>query len=547
MDKPKYTVINEKLIKDCIYIAPSATDEEKKSRDRDLKAPKQQLEFHEVECLVFSFRSISQIDNLVGFDLLTKLQLDNNNIMKIENLNHLVNLQWLDLSFNNISKIEGLDSLTQLTDLTLYSNNISVLEGMPSLPNLSCFSVGKNNLQELDNVATYLRKFKKLRMLTLSNNPLCKHPSYKSKILAHIKNLKYLDYRLVDRDEVEKAIQDQRETLMQIEGEEAKQEEREKLEREEAELEVAMQKINMPGMQALFDEMFHDDPEAKHMNAFIELEPALKEAVDKFRQRYTDFLEEFRAKMTEHRRKKDAEIEEFEYVLNKSKSEAEATCKEFIKSFEKKKKRVIANAGSKNDDEATEQEWADLRYELDTLQASLLELETDQLEAYEDIIRQFEQIYTELTEQTTETITLQMTKSRDEEKLYYDDIFQVFIGLVENRHSEQAQGLSVENSFMVDDQSTRQVLSILDNKEDVMKMINESHEAHEQKMFNKEEILIKNEKEELESRTEKNLMAEHARNRARVCEINMYVSLVTQEINSYLDTDDGSYYSSYAS
>ena len=41
--------------------------------------------------------------------------------------------------------------------------------------------------------------------------------------------------------------------------------------------------------------------------------------------------------------------------------------------------------------------------------------------------------------QTTETITLQMTKSRDEEKLYYDDIFQVFIGLVENRHSEQAQ------------------------------------------------------------------------------------------------------------
>ena len=59
------------------------------------------------------------------------------------------------------------------------------------------------------------------------------------------------------------------------------------------------------------------------MNAFIEIEPALKEAVDKFRQRYTDFLEEFRAKMTEHRRKKDAEVEEFEYVLNKSKSEAE--------------------------------------------------------------------------------------------------------------------------------------------------------------------------------------------------------------------------------
>ena len=168
MDKPKNTVINEKLIKDCIYIAPSATEEEKKSRDRELKVPKQQLEFYEVECLVFSFRHISQIDNLVGFDQLTKLQLDNNNITKVENLGHLVKLQWLDLSFNNISKIEGLESLTQLTDLTLYSNNITALEGMDKLLNLNCFSIGKNNLNELDEVAKYLRKFKKLRMLTLS-------------------------------------------------------------------------------------------------------------------------------------------------------------------------------------------------------------------------------------------------------------------------------------------------------------------------------------------------------------------------------------------
>lgn len=59
------------------------------------QVPKQQLEFYEVECLVFSFRQISQIDNLVGFSVLTKLQLDNNNITKIENLGHLVTLQWL--------------------------------------------------------------------------------------------------------------------------------------------------------------------------------------------------------------------------------------------------------------------------------------------------------------------------------------------------------------------------------------------------------------------------------------------------------------------
>jgi hypothetical protein len=546
MDKPKNTVINEKLIKDCIYIAPSATEEEKKSRDRELKVPKQQLEFYEVECLVFSFRHISQIDNLVGFDQLTKLQLDNNNITKVENLGHLVKLQWLDLSFNNISKIEGLESLTQLTDLTLYSNNITALEGMDKLLNLNCFSIGKNNLNELDEVAKYLRKFKKLRMLTLSSNPLCKHPSYESKILAHIKNLKYLDYRLVDKDKVEKSVQDQREQLMEIETEEAKAEEESKNQAEAEQTEAQMIKMNMPGLNALFDDMFRDDPEAKHMNAFIEYEPGLKDAQEKYRTRYLECLEEFKTKMGEHRQKKDAEINEFTFVMDQSKSSTDTKCKELIKAFEKKKKKVIANAGGKNDDDASnEQEWADLRGELDTLQEQLQELETDQLEAFEDVIRGFEQTYNELTEQTTETITQSFTKLREEEKAYFDDIFQVFIGLVENRHTEAPQGnLGGEASFMEDD-ARKQVLSILDNKEDVMKMINESHEAHEQKMYGKEEQLISNEKKMQDDIQQSSVSDERARNRSRVCEINMYVSLVNQEISSYLDQEEASYYSSY--
>ena len=58
--------------------------------------------------------------------------------------------------------------------------------------------------------------------------------------------------------------------------------------------------------------------------------------------------------------------------------------------------------GGKNDDDASnEQEWADLRGELDTLQEQLQELETDQLEAFEDVIRGFEQTYNELTEQVS--------------------------------------------------------------------------------------------------------------------------------------------------
>ena len=84
------------------------------------------VDFPEVASLILSFKSIVRIQNLQGFESLTRLQLDNNNIERIEGLSHLVQLQWLDLSFNKISYIEGLDQLAQLADLSLFHNNISV-------------------------------------------------------------------------------------------------------------------------------------------------------------------------------------------------------------------------------------------------------------------------------------------------------------------------------------------------------------------------------------------------------------------------------------
>lgn len=560
LDKPKFTVINEKLIKDCIYIPPSTTEDDKKSRDREIKVTKPQLEFFEVECLVFSFKYISKIDNLVGFVRLTKLQLDNNNITKIENLAHLTSLQWLDLSFNQITRIEGLATLTQLTDLTLYSNALTQLENMDTLVNLNCFSVGKNNLNELDNVSRYLRKFKKLRMLTLSGNPLCKHPSYESKILAHIKFLKYLDYRLVDKAKVEKAVQDQKEQLMELEVEEVKKDEEEAEKKLAEDTEKGLAAANLSGINTLFDEMMRDDPEAKHMQAFIQYEARLRDELEKYRTKFSEVVDEFKTKMMDHRARKDAEIREFNEVMAKAKKSTEDRCKALVRSFEKKKKRILAvvaasqqrsNLDSGDEGASGEAEWAELRADLEKLQEELMELETDQVEAYEDVIKTFEQIYTELTEQTTESITQSFTKMREEEKAYFDEVHNIFLALVESRHSaEQAQGgggaaaaaAAANSDLFVGDDNNKQILSMLDNKEDVMKMVNESHEFHEQKMYAKEEFLASNEKKMLEDICKKNVEGERSRNRSRVCEINTYVQLVNHEIDSYLNVDDeGSY------
>jgi hypothetical protein len=61
---------------------------------------------------------ILKINNLLGFDKLVKLYLDNNVIVKIEHLDHLTNLEWLDLSFNNIGQVRGVRCERRVTRAT---------------------------------------------------------------------------------------------------------------------------------------------------------------------------------------------------------------------------------------------------------------------------------------------------------------------------------------------------------------------------------------------------------------------------------------------
>lgn len=152
--------------------------------------------------LILSFKKINKIENLVGFNNLVKLCLDNNQIEKIANLSVLIHLKWLDLSFNEISAIEGLEYLTSLEDLSLFSNKIKEINhNLDANINLKCLSIG-NNL--IDNYQTIipLRQLKNLKMLTLAGNPICSNNTdHKKHIFAYFENVKFVDYLLVDTQE----------------------------------------------------------------------------------------------------------------------------------------------------------------------------------------------------------------------------------------------------------------------------------------------------------------------------------------------------------
>lgn len=127
--KKERAVIDEGLIRQSVL--------EDRAAERESNAPTSgagalpddeegRVDFEDVRSLVLSFKNVVRIENLQGFEGLTRLQLDNNFLERIENLGHLVNLEWLDISFNKISRIEGLEKLVRLKDLSLFHNQISV-------------------------------------------------------------------------------------------------------------------------------------------------------------------------------------------------------------------------------------------------------------------------------------------------------------------------------------------------------------------------------------------------------------------------------------
>lgn len=153
--------------------------------------------FKDVLSLKLDFQNILRIDNLWQFESLRKLQLDNNIIERIEGLENLINLVWLDLSFNNIEAIEGLDALVNLEDLSLFNNRISKIDSLDALVKLQVLSLGNNQIGNMMNII-YLRRFKDLRALSLSGNPVAKAEDYRMFIWAYLPGLVYLDSRRID-------------------------------------------------------------------------------------------------------------------------------------------------------------------------------------------------------------------------------------------------------------------------------------------------------------------------------------------------------------
>ncbi|KAI5070160.1 hypothetical protein GOP47_0014503 [Adiantum capillus-veneris] len=354
------TAITNELLRSCIQLDVGSVER--------LDERKRVMPLKNVTHLVFSFKDLRVIDHLDGLTFLERLHLDNNSIYKIENLSLLVNLTILDLSFNKVEKIEGLESLKNLDDLSLYCNQIKHLEGLDALQRLTSLSLGKNLLQSLEEIL-YLRRLKSLQLLTLDGNPLCKDQDYRTYVIGHLRDLRFLDHRVVDEASLLVAREQYQDEMLDVKQKEADEELVLKAAQAKASQQDLFKEANLTLVDALFDSMLLEDPEYLKMKEV----PGLLEALDEYRQKNDSNNEEVIGLILEQHGKKKEEITAWKLAIKILLDERDKASLAALNSFNKLKKKVFLEI--QNDSSIGEDRLRQLLEANEKLKDKLLELE----------------------------------------------------------------------------------------------------------------------------------------------------------------------------
>jgi hypothetical protein len=469
----------------------------------------------EAHVLRLSFKNIKRIDNLHGFQALTKLCLDNNVIREISDLDHLVNLEWLDLSFNNIAKIEGLEKLTKLTDLSLFNNLIQDVDGLDTCANLQCLSIGTNNIAALDSIVK-LRRFKSLRLLNMEGNPVSKESEYRMYVLAYLNNLTYLDYAMVMKSEIVAAREQYQDELLDVEEKEALEEEKATREAAAARQTAKLQAANLAVVETIFDDMFKEDTEMAKLKYLA----GINDIVANFQSEVESSSDQFLTVGLEKDKSKGRETSRFSVALKELRQQYAGDSVKMIEEFNRQKKRVFRQLQIQNRDHVEHGDLEELRAEVAKLGNALMDLEMRQVEQFEDIMNEFENKYREINAACLEAQQSYFRAVEECENSYLRDLMTLVNELLEKAAKEELpEDLPEEASNLLIDRDT------------CLTAITGSHDIHVGKLYKREEETKFNEITHCTETVRNYRDEEHTRNRNRIIEIQEFLESNRKQLN----------------
>ncbi|XP_030646702.1 dynein regulatory complex subunit 3 [Chanos chanos] len=504
----------------------SVIDEEMLQKAVEEQGPKGQagriakeegVQYNELLQLRLDYRNIPRIDHLWQFTSLTKLQLDNNVIEKIEGLECLTNLIWLDLSFNNIEVIEGLNKLLKLEDLSLSNNRISIIENMDTLRNLQILSLGNNLIDKLDNVI-YLRKFSNLRTLNLAGNPVCDEENYKLFVTAHLPDLVYLDFRLLNEQTREMAYAKYQYAVEEMRHNESQEQKAvEEEQRKEAELQLHkdafVEFLNGPH---LFDSMFADDAEAAKL-AYI---PGVATLLEYYQSQLVELcMQVFEAGLTQHGRRA-AEVQCFQDCSREAVSDNQQRAAQRAAEFERSRREMMAEIQQTTDSKFLKSQINQYMDEINTLYESLMTMELQLVDQLEEIIKEFERNISDMVGEFIEVVQGIFAQCRDLENHHHEKILEIAVATLERVAKNE-----------LDDDMPDDVRMLFVDKDTVINAVSASHDTHLGKIDNREDELVTRINSWMSALLNSIHEEEVKRNRKRIAEIDHYISYVKEQLN----------------
>jgi hypothetical protein len=479
-----------------------------------------------VETLSLSFKRISKIENLVGFEKLIKLCLDNNSIEEISNLSHLTSLKWLDLSFNKIRKIQGLESLINLEDLSLYSNKISSVEGLEKCTKLQCLSLGNNRIDSMEQIIR-LRQIRSLKMLTLADNPICKESEYRMIVLAYVDNITYLDYALIDSNDRMIAKEQYHDELLDVEEKESVL--AEKISRDTA-MTLYLKKLADAGIvfaHSIFDDLFIDDNDVERLKHL----PGIKEQIEAFRSSFKAISEEYITNSLEKYDKRRKEISEFEKAVKSIRTHDDYDSTQLIDSYNKSKKSIsdsITNALVTVTHFECQRMVKGLQEELDNICDELMNVEIRQVEKFESLIDEFENRCNELKNESLESQQLFFRSIEELEEKFCLGLKGVATDLIDRLAREE----------LAEDYLDDEAMSLVMDKDTCMTVLSASHDLHIGRILKKEDEARGSEMKRFQELLSKYANEESARNRNRILQVHDFSRNGKTTLHALLSSDD---------
>ncbi|XP_049730695.1 dynein regulatory complex subunit 3 isoform X2 [Elephas maximus indicus] len=296
-------------------------------------------------------------------------------------------LDFQNLSFNNIETIEGLDTLVNLEDLSLFNNRISKIDSLDALVKLQVLSLGNNQIFNMMNVI-YLRRFKDLRTLSLSGNPISEAEDYKMFVCAYLPDLVYLDFRRIDDLTRELAeIKHQytidelkhREELTQAQWEEA-QARKEELEAHKA---AFIEHLNG---SFLFDSMYAEDVEGNKLS-FL---PGVGELLEAYKDKFVIICLNIFEYGLKQQEKRKMEIDTFNECIQEAIQENQEQGKRKIAEFEEKHLLNLSAIRDESEMPVIEMKIVECGEDITQLFNVLMTLEMQLVEQLEETINIFE-------------------------------------------------------------------------------------------------------------------------------------------------------------